>query len=275
MVVFPNAKINLGLNITARRKDGYHDLVTAMVPVPWCDILEIVPARGTTTALTVTGRGCDCPPESNLVMKAYRALDQAVGLPPVDIHLHKIIPDGAGLGGGSSDAAFTLSALNGIFALGLDPERLAAIAATLGADCPFFIFNRPMLATGTGTDLAPMSIPGLAGLSVTIVKPPVSISTAAAYANVRPAIPPHPLTELLSQPAATWRDAVVNDFEQSLRSSHPELYAIKQSLYAHGAVYASLSGSGSAVYGLFTSDKMAESALEGHPGCATFAAPLA
>ena len=139
MILFPNAKINLGLDILRRRPDGYHDIETVMIPVPWCDVLEIVPAKGSETTLTVSGRRVDCPPEKNLVMKAYRALAETVELPPVDIFLRKIIPDGAGLGGGSADAAFTLRGLNELFALGLSDSRLAEIAAGLGADCPFFI----------------------------------------------------------------------------------------------------------------------------------------
>ena len=151
MIAFPNAKINIGLFITARRPDGYHDIATVMMPADWCDILEIVPAKDDVTTLTVTGRSVDCPPEKNLVMRAYRAMEERYNLPPVDIFLRKIIPDGAGLGGGSADAAFTITTLDRLFGLGLSADVMAGIAATIGSDCPFFIYNRPMLATGTGT----------------------------------------------------------------------------------------------------------------------------
>ena len=186
MITFPNAKINLGLDILRRREDGYHDIETVMVPVPWHDVLEIVPAKGEETTLTVTGRHVDCPPEKNLVMKAYRALEREVSLPPVDIYLRKIIPDGAGLGGGSADASFTLRALNELFALGYNDEQLARVASTLGADCPFFIYNRPMLCTGTGTDMEPIDV-DLQGLDILIAKPDVSVPTAAAYSHTTPA----------------------------------------------------------------------------------------
>lgn len=262
MVVFPNAKINLGLNIVNRRNDGYHNIESVFIPVMWRDVLEIVPAKGMETTLTVTGRGVNCPAEKNLVMKAYRALNEVTPLPAVDIYLRKIIPDGAGLGGGSADAAFTLSALNDLFALGLNKSQLAGIASSLGADCPFFIHNRPMLATGTGTELSEFDIPHLSGLTILIVKPDVHISTAVAYSGVTPKTPSTPLCRLLDMPVENWSGLVHNDFEISLKDNFPILTKIKDELYSRGAVYASLSGSGSALYGLFKSDKMAEFALK-------------
>ncbi len=227
----------------------------------WRDVLEIVPAKGPDTTLTVSGRSVDCPAEKNLVMKAYRALNEVTPLPAVDIYLRKVIPDGAGLGGGSADAAFTLSALNNLFALGLDKSQLAGIASSLGADCPFFIHNRPMLATRTGIELSEIELPQLSGLTMLIVKPDIRISTAVAYSGVKPKTPSTPLCRLLDMPVETWRGAVHNDFELSLKEIFPELNQIKDELYDRGAVYASLSGSGSALYGLFKSDKMAEQAL--------------
>ena len=151
MILFPNAKINIGLNIVSRREDGYHNIETVMYPIGWSDVLEIVPARGNDATLTVTGREVNCPPEKNLVMKAFRLFQENTGIGNVDIYLHKIIPDGAGLGGGSADAAFTLIGLNKMFECNLNNEQLAAMAAKIGADCPFFIYNTPMLATGIGT----------------------------------------------------------------------------------------------------------------------------
>ena len=170
MVTFPNAKINIGLNITSRRDDGYHNIETIMVPIPWCDILEIVPAKGPESTLTIHGRPVNCPTEKNLVMKAYRAMEKRYNLPAVDIFLHKIIPDGAGLGGGSADAAFTLSALNQLFEIGASDAELADIASTIGADCPFFIYNKPMLATGIGTDFTPISL-DLSGYKILVINP--------------------------------------------------------------------------------------------------------
>lgn len=273
MILFPNTKINIGLFITSRRPDGYHNIETVMVPVPWCDVLEIVPAKGSETTLTTSGRHVDCPPEKNLVMKAYRAVDAVVELPPVDIYLRKNVPDGAGLGGGSADAAFTIMALDRLFALDLGVERMAAIASTVGADCPFFIYNRPMLATGTGTDLRPVDI-DLTGLRIALVKPQAGVSTAQAYAGVTPAPAPVDLSAELMRPAACWKENVVNMFEPSVGARCPEIMDIKRALADMGALYTSMSGSGSAVYGLFESDILADRLSAAFPGCDTFTAPL-
>lgn len=275
MILFPNAKINIGLNIISKRSDGYHDIETIMYPVPWCDILEIVPASGTKTTLTVTGRTVACPPEKNLVMKAFRALDTRIPLPPVDIFLHKIVPDGAGLGGGSADAAFTLVALNDLFKLDLGKEQLAEIASGIGADCPFFIYNVPMLATGTGTNLAPVDF-SLKGYRIAIVKPAVSVPTAEAYAGVTPKSPEFPLMESATKNPCGWAGKVANDFEASVFERHTEIAAIKESLIALGAVYAAMSGSGSAVFGIFPEecDNLADSLESAFPGCDIFAALL-
>lgn len=273
MLLFPNAKINLGLDIVSRRPDGYHDIVTVMVPVPWRDILEIVPAKGDVTTLTVTGRKVDCPPEKNLVMKAYRLMADTYQLPPVDIYLRKVIPDGAGLGGGSADAAFTLRALNDMFAPGATDGDLAAMAASLGADCPLFVYNRPMLATGTGTELSPIDI-DLTGLTLVIVKPPVSVPTAQAYSRVTPAVPVEPIPEILQSPLTEWQGRLKNDFEPSVFPLHPMIAEIKARLLAMGASYASMSGSGSSVFGLFASDILADTVADTFKGCQTFTATL-
>lgn len=251
MIVFPNAKINIGLDIIARRNDGYHNIETLFYPIGWSDILEIVPAKGATSTLTITGRGVNCPPEKNLVMKAYNAINEAIPIPPVDIYLHKTIPDGAGLGGGSSDAAFTLIVLNKLFSLALTDDDLARIAAGIGADCPFFIYNRPMLAECIGERLTPINNVSLRGYSLGIVKPPTRISTAEAYAGVTPRLPSTPLAELLTLPVDRWQGTIVNAFEDSVFPNHPELPRIKETLLDMGAAYASMSGSGSAIYGLF------------------------
>lgn len=267
MIVFPNAKINIGLQVLRRRADGYHDLETVMMPVPWTDILEIVPrapsvpkdpsceADGDT--LVCSGRPVDCPPEKNLVMKAVKALRRKADFPPVDIYLEKIIPDGAGLGGGSADAAFAITAVNELFGLKLDKRMMAETAATVGADCPFFIYNEPSLCTGTGTDIRqfPLHIPSPAWIA--IVKPDSSVSTAEAYRGVTPDNSRRHLSEILSElPFEQWQTAVTNDFEVSVFPSHPAIQAVKEQLTAQGAAYVSMSGSGSAVFAIFLKDNL-------------------
>lgn len=251
MVVFPNCKINLGLDILRKRADGYHDLRSVFVPVPWCDVLEAVPLpEGAESRLTVTGNPCDCPPEKNLVMKALRALEQRIGRTlPVDIHLHKVIPDGAGLGGGSSDAAFMLMLLNDIYSFGLSKDELAEVAATVGADCPFFIYNRPMLATGTGTTLTPVDVPGLEGCDIVLVKPRGSVSTARAYAGVTPAETTAPTA--CDAPPAQWSQTLKNDFEKSVTAQLPEIADVRARLETLHPIYVQMSGSGSALFALF------------------------
>lgn len=274
MILFPNAKINLGLDILRRRPDGYHDIETLMVPVAWKDVLEIVPSGTGETSLTVTGRPVCCPPEKNLVMKAYRALSAKVGgLPPVELYLRKIIPDGAGLGGGSADASFALCGLNELFSLGLADDELAGIAASLGADCPLFVYNRPMLATGTGTDLEPFDIV-LSGYTLLIVKPQVSVPTAAAYASVTPRVPVVPLADRLRLPVEEWQGVVVNDFETSVFPAYPEVARVKERLLGLGAVYASMSGSGSSVYGIFSRDILSDEVTREFPFCDSAVIPL-
>lgn len=270
MILFPNAKINLGLDILRKRTDGYHDIETVMIPVKWCDILEIVPAKGEHTTLTVTGENVvDCPAEQNLVMKAYRLLDNEVGLPKVDIYLRKVIPFGAGLGGGSADAAFTLRGLNQMFALGFTDKELAGRAATLGADCPFFIHNRPMLCTGTGTDMAPADI-DLNGYNILLVKPTTGVPTAKAYANTTPAMPDTPITDIIGLPVSEWNGKLKNDFEPSVFPAYPEIAEIKERIVSLGASYASMSGSGSSVYGLFRDDILADELSHIFPACQIF-----
>lgn len=259
MIAFPNAKINIGLFITARRPDGYHDIASVMMPVDWCDILEIVPAKDGVTTLTVTGRRVDCPQEKNLVMRAYRAMAERYNLPPVDIFLRKIIPDGAGLGGGSADAAFTITTLDKLFGLGLSDDVMTGIAATIGSDCPFFIYNRPMHATGTGTTLSPVSL-SIKGHTLVIVKPHVHVSTAEAYGGCRPRPSTLSLPDVLATvPPEEWKQAgIKNDFEETVFSHHPLIAEIKSTLYDMGAEYASMSGSGASVFGIFGRDILAE-----------------
>lgn len=256
MVTFPNAKINIGLNIISKRADGYHNIETIMYPVCCCcDILEIVPAKSDKTTLSISGRNVDCPVEKNLVMKAYRAMESKYGIPSVDIFLHKVIPDGAGLGGGSADAAFTIKTLNQLFDLNLSNAEMTSIAATIGADCPFFIYNKPMLATGIGTEFSSIEL-DLSGYNIVLVKPSVSVPTSQAYSGVKPIKPEIALVHQINKPIEEWQQTIKNDFEKSIFPIYPVISDIKQKLLDMGAEYASMSGSGSSVYGIFKSDNL-------------------
>ena len=268
MITFPNAKVNLGLNIVERRPDGYHNIETVFYPIPLTDVLEIVPATGE-TSLTCYGNSVDCPAEKNLVMRAYRLLQERYDLPPVEMYLYKHIPDGAGLGGGSSDAAHALVMLNKMFELDLTDAELAAMAVTLGADCAFFIYNRPMMATGIGDVLSPVEV-DLKGKNLLLVKPPVGVDTRTAYSRVTPQVPEMALTDIISRPVASWDGLLINDFEPSVFTALPQLWLIKASLIDAGAQYAAMSGSGSTVFGIFDSDNLAEKAADTFADCATF-----
>ncbi len=273
MITFPNAKINLGLNIVERRPDGYHNIETVFFPIPLTDVLEIVPSISGETSLSCYGNPVDCPPEKNLVMRAYRLMEQRYGLPPVAMHLYKHIPDGAGLGGGSSDAAHVLVMLNKMFDLKLEDDELAAMAVTLGADCAFFIYNRPMLATGLGNVLSPVNV-NLQGKTLLLVKPPVGVDTRTAYSRVVPAPSTVDLAHTISQPVEMWDGLLVNDFEPSVFAALPQLWLIKARLLDAGAQYAAMSGSGSTVFGIFESDKLAEATADTFADCATFVLQL-
>lgn len=252
MITFPNAKINLGLRITERRPDGYHNLETIFYPIHLEDALEVVPLKDNKQEydLKITGTPIDGTPEDNLVVRAYRLLKQDFDLPPIHIYMYKHIPLGAGLGGGSSDAAFMIKLLNEKFALGMTTGQMEAYASRLGADCAFFIQDRPVLATGIGNEFTPIDL-SLKGMYIVLVKPSVSVSTREAYAGVTPQRLDVPLTTLIRRPIEEWRDCIANDFEPSVFRAYPEIAAIKDKLYDMGAVYASMSGSGSTVYGIF------------------------
>ncbi|MCR2005675.1 4-(cytidine 5'-diphospho)-2-C-methyl-D-erythritol kinase [Bacteroides acidifaciens] len=255
MIVFPNIKINLGLSITEKRPDGYHNLETVFYPVALEDALEIraLPEADKKITLHQYGMEIAGKPEDNLVAKAYSLLDKEFHLPPVEIHLYKHIPSGAGLGGGSSDAAFMLKLLNGHFHLNLSEEQLEIYAATLGADCAFFIKNKPVYAEGIGNIFSPIEL-SLKGYQIMIVKPDVFVSTREAFANIHPHHPEYPVKEVIRRPVAEWKDTLINDFEASVFPQHPVIGEIKQELYNQGALYASMSGSGSSVFGLFAPD---------------------
>lgn len=248
MICFPNAKINLGLNIVGKRADGYHNIETVFYPVPVKDALEIVPS-GTLT-FNQTGIPVDAPPEKNLVMKAYHLLKAQYELPPVTIHLVKNIPFGAGLGGGSADAACMLKLINDFCQLELPPESLENMASLLGADCAFFIRNAPVFASGTGNIFEPVEI-SLKGYYLGVIKPDIAVSTPEAYSLAKPSTPAVSLKKIIRQPVEEWKACMVNDFEKSVFAKHPVIGAIKEALYEKGAAYASMSGSGSSVFGLF------------------------
>lgn len=256
MLIYPNAKINIGLRVTEKRRDGYHNIETAFYPIPLMDGLEITANRDADDPapcqLRVQGAILDGGPQDNLVVRAYEMLrrDFPDQVKPLAMHLFKHIPTGAGLGGGSSDGAFALKALDERFALALSPEQLAAYAARLGADCPFFLHNTPMLARGIGDQLTPLAL-SLKGKSLVLVKPEISVSTREAYQGVTPRQPDVPLEQLLRRPIDEWPETVVNDFEASVFNLYPEVAAIKDRLYDLGALYAAMSGSGSCVYGIF------------------------
>jgi 4-diphosphocytidyl-2-C-methyl-D-erythritol kinase len=248
MISFPNAKINIGLHITEKRKDGFHNLETVFFPVGWSDALEIAESdevRFTTSGIVISGS-----PESNLVMKAYYLIRNDFDLPGLKIHLHKQIPFGAGLGGGSADGAFMIQMLNKTFNLNLSEKKLLEYSAVLGSDCPFFILNKPVFATGRGDIMNEINL-NVKGMSLLLVKPPLEVSTASAFQNVVPRKPDISLSELINLPVQDWKNNIINQFESSVFPQYPEIANIKAQLYNMGAVYASMSGSGSCVFGLF------------------------
>lgn len=258
MITFPCAKINLGLNIVSERPDGYHNLETVFYPIPLTDALEIkymdekFPSESPCD-LKITGNNVDCNEEDNLVIKAYQLLAADFQLPRVHAHLVKRIPTQAGLGGGSSDAAYMIRLLDERFRLNIGIPEMERYAAKLGADCAFFITADPSYAEGIGDVLMPADVPGagLGGYYLAVVKPSVAVSTRDAYAAIVPKTPAKCCRDIVRQPIETWKDELVNDFEAPIFAMHPELAAIKQSLYDAGAVYAAMSGSGSALFGIF------------------------
>jgi 4-diphosphocytidyl-2-C-methyl-D-erythritol kinase len=250
MICFPNAKINLGLNVVGKRPDGYHNIETVFYPIPVRDALEVVEAD--TFSFLQTGIPVDAPVAENLVVKAMNLLKAYYPLPPLEVHLQKVIPFGAGLGGGSSDAAFMLKLLNDFLQLDIPVERLEEMASVLGADCPFFIRNTPVFATGTGNLFEPVSL-SLRGYSLCLVTPGIAVSTPDAYAMITPKQPVKSLKEIIKTPVSEWKHTMVNDFEESVFTKYPLIKEIKEELYEAGAVYASMSGSGSSVFGLFDS----------------------
>lgn len=248
MIAFPNAKINLGLHILFKRADGFHEISTCFYPIGWSDVLEVVPSQE--EKMWCGGRIINTSLENNLCWKAYQLLKKAYQLPSVSIGLYKALPIGSGLGGGSSDGAFTLRLLNELFDLKITTEKLEEYALSLGSDCPFFIRNAPAFASGRGEILTPCDV-SLKGKFIVVVFPDLPIATKDAFAEVKPKIPTHSLQDILKMPISSWKEHLTNDFEETLFRRYTILPTVKEKLYEIGAVYASMSGSGSAIYGIF------------------------
>lgn len=259
MITYPNCKINLGLHILEKRTDGYHNLETVFYPIPLCDILEIIenkdPENSPSFPLSVSGLPIQGNTSTNLCVKAYKLLKKDFSrMPWVRVHIHKIIPIGAGLGGGSANGAFALKIYNDLFSLGLSEARLQEYAAVLGSDCPFFIKNKPCYATGRGELLEEIGL-DLSAYRFVVINPGIYINTGDAFRDIIPGKPATGLREIIGLPVKEWKDWLVNDFEASVFRKHPEIAAIKQTLYDQGALYASMSGSGSTVFGIFERDQ--------------------
>lgn len=267
MICFPNAKINIGLRVTEKRPDGYHNLETVFYPIGLKDALEVVPhpedKAYSLEVISMNQADAGMDEEKNIVTKAFRLLEKNYRLQPAAFYLKKAIPIGAGLGGGSSDAANALKIIDLTNDLGLSDFELEQFSAQIGADCAFFIKNKPIFASGIGTDFEDVSL-SLRGLYLVLIKPEIHVSTAEAYSLVQPALPSVSLKECIGNPIATWRENVINDFEPSVFQNYPIIGEIKEALYRNGALYASMSGSGSSVYGLF---KEPIDLKDAFPGC--------
>lgn len=266
LILFPNCKINLGLHILRKREDGFHDLETVFYPIPLQDGLELIQPAYPSTDIEYSASGLAVPGclSDNICVKAYRILKQDFpDLPAVQLHLHKNIPMGAGLGGGSADGAFTLLLINRKFNLGLTRQQLLAYAAQLGSDCPFFISNTPCYATGRGEMLEPVSL-DLTAYQFVLINPAIHINTGWAFSQLTPKADRPNLKQIIRQPIDSWRDQLTNDFEAPLFEKHPELKACKDQLYQNGAIYASMTGSGSTVFGIFSKDSQPSFTLPAH-----------
>lgn len=265
MRIYPNAKINIGLSVTERRTDGYHNLETVFYPVGLRDVLELNREEGPKRVCYFenTGIAIDCPEDKNLVVRAYKLLASAYDLPAVRINLFKTVPFGAGLGGGSSDAAYTLKALNEYFELRISEKGLENYASRLGSDCAFFIRNRPAFASGKGDVLEDMALE-LDEYEIVIVKPDCKVSTAEAYAGISPAKAVFNLRELNLLPLTAWRKQVKNDFETTVFAKYPAIRKVKEELYNRGALYASMTGSGAGVFGIFSKGDVVLDTLQGN-----------
>ncbi|WP_337386902.1 4-(cytidine 5'-diphospho)-2-C-methyl-D-erythritol kinase [Prevotella sp.] len=281
MIDFPCAKINLGLNITEKRADGYHNLETVFFPIPICDALEIKTMderfpSNVACDLKVTGNNVCCNENDNLIVKAYNMIAADFDIPRVHAHLYKNIPSEAGLGGGSSDAAYMIRLLDQRFRINIGNAEMEKYAARLGADCPFFITAEPSYAEGIGEILSPVNITdnNLEGYSLVVVKPQIAVSTKEAFSSITPRKPLMCCREIVAQPIETWKDALCNDFEESVFGIYPLLNDIKNRIYTLGAAYAQMSGSGSSLFGIFKSDVDEQSIKNEFADCRTFVMKL-
>lgn len=253
MITFPNAKINIGLNITGRRQDGYHNIETIFYPVQWCDALEIVShesKKKSAYTFSASGLKISGSRKNNLCIKAFELMKSWYPVSSIKMHLHKTIPTGAGLGGGSSDASFVLSMLNELFQLNIETEVLQELAGQLGSDCPYFLINKPVFARGKGTEFSEVSN-RLKDFYIAIVKPDISINTTVAYSLIKPSLPTVSLLVSYGESHYDWKKLITNDFEKALEMRYPVISFLKNELYKAGAFFSLLSGSGSAVYALF------------------------
>lgn len=265
MIIFSPAKINIGLQILKKRPDGFHDLQSVMHSAGLCDILEISRLHHASQKVlfTQSGRRFEADQKDNLCLKAWDMFAGKCDLPPLEMHLHKQIPVGAGLGGGSSNASATLMGLNSLAENPLSNHQLSEMAAMLGSDCPYFLHKEPMMMEGRGEILSPVQLK-LEGLYLVLLFPEIHVSTAEAYGGVRPSIPKHFLTDLIQEPLSSWKERIENDFEPSVFKTYPQLSNLKNELYREGALYASLSGSGSSLYGLFNTPPSLPEELKKH-----------
>lgn len=268
MVNFPNAKINLGLNITEKRSDGFHNIETVFYPINWCDSIEIIENKNYRAGdsfcnLKVSGISVDGDSQDNLIVKAFNLLSSDNEIPPLKVYLHKVIPMGAGLGGGSSDAAFFMKLLNQQFDLKISDSNLKYEAAKLGSDCAFFVENTPVYAQGKGDEFLPINI-SLGGHKIVVVYPNIHSNTKLAYSRVVPKKPFYELKDTITKGPDSWKEKLTNDFEDSIFHHFPEINELKDLFYKHHAIYASLSGSGSSVFGIFKSDQLINMQLPSH-----------
>ncbi len=250
MLFFPNAKINIGLNIVEKRNDGFHNLETVFYPIGLKDSLEFVETKNSETHLQTTGIDLDVDNKDNICYKAYSLMANNFDIPKLNIHLHKIIPTGAGLGGGSADAAFLIKEISNYFNLNINSAKLESLAAEIGSDCAFFIKNKPVFAFDRGEKFQEITL-DLSNYYIYLIKPQIFVSTADAFSGIKPQKPQYSINDLINKPIEEWKDYIFNDFEQTIFNKYPLIDEIKSSMYDMGAVYASMSGSGSAVYGIF------------------------
>lgn len=253
MIFYPPSKINIGLNIISKRVDGFHNIETCFYPINLCDILEILESENGGNSFSSSGISIPGGPDKNICIQAWQLLNKKIGIPPVKMHLHKQVPIGAGLGGGSADGAFALKGISELFSLGLSVDELEGLAAQLGSDCAFFIRSKSALGFQRGELLKPFGV-GLTGFTLVVVNPGIHVNTALAYKNILPKQPEESLEDILLLPVEKWKDVVQNDFEPGVFKEFPKIGELKNRMYELGAVYSAMSGSGSTVFGLFKGD---------------------